>query len=74
MTRKTLPNKESANQYQPTPPRQRVVAIDGRTVRGTVSSDGHYVHLLSAYDVTTGITHAQVPLQNKAARSAISRP
>jgi predicted transposase YbfD/YdcC len=43
----------------------RVVAVDGKTVRGTVTDDGHYVHLLSAYDVVSGITLAQIPLATK---------
>jgi predicted transposase YbfD/YdcC len=65
LARNALPVKELAYEGTSTRPRRRVVAVDGKTVRGTVSSDGHCVHLLSAYDVATGITLAQVPLQAK---------
>jgi predicted transposase YbfD/YdcC len=44
---------------------RRVIAVDGKTVRGTVRADGTRTHLLSAYDVRTGVTLAQVPLADK---------
>ncbi|WP_434742723.1 ISAs1 family transposase [Micromonospora sp. SH-82] len=37
-----------------------VVAVDGKVVRGARLADGRQVHLLSAYEVSTGIVLAQV--------------
>jgi predicted transposase YbfD/YdcC len=53
---------------------RRVIAFDGKTVRGTVLPDGTCTHLLSAYDVATGITLAQVPLQAKGGEIAQVKP
>ncbi|MEV6371715.1 ISAs1 family transposase [Micromonospora musae] len=49
-----------------TPPRRyrTVIAIDGKTLRGT-RTDGRQVHLLSALDTTTGIVLAQVTVDTK---------
>ena len=51
-----------------------MIAIDGKTVRGTVRPDGTGVHLLSAYDTTIGITLAQVPLQATGGETAQVKP
>ncbi|WP_245673774.1 ISAs1 family transposase [Actinoplanes rectilineatus] len=50
-----------------TPPRRcrRVIAVDGKTLRGARSGDGRQVHLLSALDTTTGIVIAQVIVDTK---------
>lgn len=53
---------------------RRVIAVDGKIVRGTVNGDGHPVHLLAAYDVATGITLAQVPLETKGGEIAQVKP
>ncbi|MFI6333324.1 ISAs1 family transposase, partial [Micromonospora chersina] len=42
-----------------------VIAIDGKTLRGARTGDGHQVHLLSALDTTTGIVLAQVTVATK---------
>jgi hypothetical protein len=52
----------------------RVIGFDGKTVRGTVQPDMTCTHLLSAYDVATGITLAQVPLQAKGGEIAQVKP
>lgn len=52
----------------------RTIAFDGKTVRGTVTPDGACTHLLSAYDVATGITLAQLPLQAKGGEIAQVKP
>ncbi|MBT0774322.1 ISAs1 family transposase [Kineosporia sp. J2-2] len=44
---------------------RRVIAVDGKAIRGTVRADGRYVHLLAAYDVATGVTLAQIPVGDK---------
>lgn len=47
-------------------PRRRVViAVDGKAVRGARLADGRQVHLLSAYDTTTGVVLAQVTIAAK---------
>jgi predicted transposase YbfD/YdcC len=48
-------------------PRQRrlVIAVDGKVVRGARLPDGRQVHLLSAYDTTTGVVLAQVTIAAK---------
>lgn len=53
---------------------RRVTAVDGKTVRGTVTGDGRCVHLLAAYDIATGITLAQVPLEAKGGETAQVKP
>jgi predicted transposase YbfD/YdcC len=53
---------------------RRIIAVDGKTVRGTVANDGRCVHLLAAYDVATGITLAQVPLEAKGGEIAQVKP
>ncbi|BEL07219.1 hypothetical protein Q0Z83_054100 [Actinoplanes sichuanensis] len=44
---------------------RRVIAIDGKTLRGARLRDGRQVHLLSALDTTTGIVIAQVTVDTK---------
>ena len=53
---------------QPGPPTRRyrrVIAVDGKTLRGARLGDGRQVHLLSAFDTTTGIVIAQVTVDTK---------
>ncbi|GIE46457.1 ISAs1 family transposase [Actinoplanes lobatus] len=49
------------------PPRRyrRVIAIDGKTLRGARLGDGRQVHLMSALDTATGIVLAQVTVDTK---------
>ena len=49
------------------PPRRyrRVIAVDGKTLRGARLGDGRQVHLLSALDTVTGIVLAQVTVDTK---------
>jgi DDE family transposase len=49
------------------PPRRyrRVIAVDGKTLRGARLGDGRQVHLLSALDTTTGLVLAQVVVDTK---------
>jgi predicted transposase YbfD/YdcC len=47
------------------PPARRIVAIDGKVLRGARLSDGRQVHLLSAYDTSAGIVLAQVEIAAK---------
>jgi predicted transposase YbfD/YdcC len=50
----------------PSPRRyRRVIAVDGKTLRGARLVDGRQVHLLSALDTTTGIVIAQVTVDTK---------
>lgn len=42
-----------------------IIAIDGKVLRGARRRDGQQVHLLSAYDTTTGIVLAQVQIDAK---------
>jgi hypothetical protein len=44
---------------------RKVIAIDGKTLRGARRSDGSQVHLLSALDTSTGIVLAQVTVAAK---------
>jgi predicted transposase YbfD/YdcC len=44
---------------------RRVIAVDGKTLRGARSGDGRQVHLLSALDTTTGVVLAQVTVDTK---------
>lgn len=47
-------------------PRERVlIAVDGKALRGSRRPDGSMTHLLSAYDTTTGLVLAQVPIAAK---------
>jgi predicted transposase YbfD/YdcC len=46
------------------PPARRVIAVDGKVVRGAVLPEGR-VHLLSAYDTSTGVVLAQVQVAAK---------
>lgn len=41
---------------------RRVIAVDGKVERGARLPDGRQVHLLSAYDTSTGIVLAQVQI------------
>lgn len=59
----------------PLPPRyRRVIAVDGKTLRGARLGDGRQVHLLSALDTTTGIVIAQVTVDTKSNEPPRSRP
>jgi hypothetical protein len=42
-----------------------VIAVDGKVERGARLADGRQVHLLSAYDTSTGIVLAQVQIAAK---------
>ena len=42
-----------------------VIAVDGKVMRGARLPDGRQVHLLSAYDTTTGVVLAQVCIAAK---------
>jgi predicted transposase YbfD/YdcC len=44
---------------------RRVIAVDGKVERGARLPDGRQVHLLSAYDTSTGIVLAQVQITAK---------
>lgn len=44
---------------------RRVIAIDGKVLRGSRLLDGSQVHLLSAYDTGTGVVVAQVQIAAK---------
>jgi predicted transposase YbfD/YdcC len=44
---------------------RRVIAVDGKTLRGARRGDGRQVHLLSALDTATGIVLAQVTIDAK---------
>ena len=44
---------------------RRVIAVDGKTLRGARRADGRQVHLLSALDTSTGIVLAQVTVSAK---------
>jgi predicted transposase YbfD/YdcC len=44
---------------------RRVIAIDGKVLRGSRLPDGSRVHLLSAYDTSTGVVLAQVQIAAK---------
>jgi predicted transposase YbfD/YdcC len=55
-----------ADQPGPPPRRfRRVIAVDGKTLRGARLDNGRQVHLLSALDTTTGIVLAQVTVDTK---------
>ncbi|WP_447002506.1 ISAs1 family transposase [Saccharothrix isguenensis] len=56
-----------ARRSSPVRPRRHrhVIAVDGKTLRGTRSDDGRQVHLLSALDTDTGIVLAQVTVDAK---------
>jgi len=42
-----------------------VIAVDGKVVRGARLADGRQIHLLSAYDTSTGVVLAQVQIAAK---------
>jgi len=42
-----------------------VIAVDGKVARGARLSDGRQIHLLSAYDTSTGVVLAQVQIAAK---------
>ena len=46
-----------------------VIAVDGKIVRGARLGDGRQVHLLSAYDTSTGIVLAQVQIDDEVERN-----
>jgi predicted transposase YbfD/YdcC len=58
-TRTTAPDPVKARRYR------RVIAVDGKTLRGARRDDGRQVHLLSALDTSTGIVLAQVTIDAK---------
>lgn len=70
VTRPAPPGPDEPVAPQP----RRVIAVDGKTVRGTVRGDGSCTHLLSAYDVVTGVTLAQVPLASKGGETGHLKP
>jgi len=45
--------------------RRRVIAVDGKVLRGAKRSDGRQVHLLSAFDTTTGVVLGYVQIAVK---------
>jgi predicted transposase YbfD/YdcC len=47
------------------PPARRVIAVDGKVVRGARLPGGGQVYLLSAYDTATGVVLAQVQVSAK---------
>jgi hypothetical protein len=49
----------------PQPGRMRVVAVDGKTARGARSDDGAQVHLLAAFDPTSGVVLGQTQVDGK---------
>jgi predicted transposase YbfD/YdcC len=51
-----------------------VVAVDGKVLRGARLPDGRQVHLLSAYDTTTGLVLAQVQIAEKSNEIPAFRP
>jgi predicted transposase YbfD/YdcC len=44
---------------------RKVIAVDGKTLRGARRDDGRQIHLLSALDTSTGIVLAQVTVDAK---------
>jgi predicted transposase YbfD/YdcC len=56
-----------ARRSSPEHPRRhrRVIAVDGKTLRGARVDDGRQIHLLSALDTGTGIVAAQVTVDSK---------
>ncbi len=46
-------------------PGRRVIAVDGKTVRGARTYDGRAVHLLAAFDTATGTVLAQTCVDGK---------
>lgn len=69
-----VPPTDVPDNEQAAPAPVRRMAIDGKTVRGTVRPDGTYTHLLSADDVATGITVAQIPLEAEGGEIAQVKP
>jgi hypothetical protein len=47
------------------PPGRTIIAVDGKVMRGARLPEGRQVHLLSAYDTTTGIVLAQSTISTK---------
>jgi predicted transposase YbfD/YdcC len=56
---RTRPEKSRRPRYR------RVIAIDGKTLRGARRADGRQVHLLSALDTSTGVVLAQITIAAK---------
>jgi predicted transposase YbfD/YdcC len=52
----------------------RVVAIDGKTLRGSRTATEAAVHVLAAYDTATGITLAQIRVDDKGGEIAQVNP
>ena len=64
----TLAGWLHAHTQRPGPPPRRyrrVIAVDGKTLRGARLGDGRQVHLLSALDTATGLVIAQVTVDTK---------
>jgi predicted transposase YbfD/YdcC len=58
--------RSSASVQSSGPSRRRIViAVDGKVVRGARLPDGRQVHLLSAYDTSTGVVLAQLTIAAK---------
>jgi len=51
--------------YRPPPGRRRAVAVDGRTLRGSGTSDGPGRHLLAALDHQHGVVLGQADVEAK---------
>jgi predicted transposase YbfD/YdcC len=51
-----------------------VIAVDGKVLRGARGPDGRQVHLLSAYETTTGLVLAQVQIAAKSDEIPAFRP
>jgi predicted transposase YbfD/YdcC len=58
-TRIPLPSQPLPRRYR------RVIAVDGKTLRGARRADGRQIHLLSALDTSTGIVLAQITIDAK---------
>jgi predicted transposase YbfD/YdcC len=69
-----LPPADLAPGDQPPASTRRAIAFDGKTIRGSAPPDGTCTHLLSAYDIATGITLAQIPVQAKGGEIAQVTP
>jgi hypothetical protein len=56
---RTTPVRASGRRWR------KVIAIDGKVPRGAKGPDGRQVHLLSAFDTTTGVVLAYVQIAAK---------
>jgi predicted transposase YbfD/YdcC len=55
----------AARRPDPAPGEMRVVAVDGKTARGARTEDGTQVHLLAAFDPTSGVVLGQTQVDGK---------